>query len=108
MDRIFTAEQFFDRALDVGIEVDRVENLHVSSVCEPNKRLTDASEAGTEVLASVPGHQHETLGTVEKGKLIIEARDESVVREHSVASPEQRVDHRVAGDDNLLRIGVLP
>lgn len=61
------AEGFLDRAADVGIGVDWVDNLHVTATCESFEGRTETLQAVAEVLAAVAGNEDGSEGRVEEG-----------------------------------------
>src|SRR5690606_13611747 len=57
-----TAQQALHRLLNVGIQVNRVDKVHIRvGSCQSAERFTDILEAFAKVLTAVPSYQHISL-----------------------------------------------
>ena len=89
----------------VGVGVDGVDDLDVAARRKPLERGADALDAAVEILTPVPGDEDQLLACVEEGEARREFAVHFLVGIDPTREVQQRVDHRVAGDED--RVGVL-
>ena len=99
------AQQAAHRLLYLRVQVHRIDHVQLRMLAgNACQRGADALEAGAEVLAPVPGHQHHAPGRVEKGEALGQALAQLRVAANAPLHLQQCIDHRVAGDmDGLGR-----
>src|SRR2546425_7110946 len=88
------AEKLTDWCLDLGVQMDRVDEQRVgnglSRIPDPE---TNVSESLAKTLATVPGHQYQRLSVHPLGHAI---RQRGSALSHSISRHEQGVDDSVA------------
>ena len=102
-----TAEDAPHRCLHRGVEVNRVDDLHIVALRDAAQPGADLLEAMAEAFAAMPGHQDQLFGRIEeaepRGGRSLQRRVTLQRRAHG----EERVDHRVAGDHDLVGRQIL-
>ncbi len=95
------------RSLDRGVEVNRVDDLHIIALRDAAQPGADLFEAMAKAFAAMPGHQDQLFCRIEEA----EPRNGRSLQRRVTLQPrahgEERVDDRVAGDHDLVSRQIL-
>ncbi|MND78928.1 hypothetical protein D3C80_706490 [compost metagenome] len=95
-------EVAIDRLLHIGVEVHRIDDLHVIPLGQHRQRLADALETITMVLTAVAGYQDQLLALVKEGEAGSQLYFHAHVLVDAMGYLDQGVDHRVTSDEDGL------
>ena len=102
-----TAQHAPHRRLYRGVEVNGVDDLHIVALRDAMQRRADLVEPVAKAFAAMPGHQDQFFGRIEKAKPRVGRSPQRRVTLQGRAHGEERVDHRVPGDDDLVGRHIL-
>ncbi|MNV06866.1 hypothetical protein D3C71_972660 [compost metagenome] len=102
------AEDAVNRLADVRVEVDRIDDLDVRVLRgDFRQRMADLLKTTAKALAAVARHQNHLFARAEEGVTFRQLFAQRVAGHHAIAHPYQRVNHRIAGDENFVVANVF-
>ncbi len=91
-----------DRFADVRVEVHRIDNLHILVLRgDFSQRVADLLKATAKAFAAVARHQNRFLAVVQERIARSKFCLKLAVSQHAVTHPNQRINDRIAGDEDL-------